>query len=318
MVFKQLILFALIAVFSSKLQAQNVLGIDVSKWQGTINWELVAEDGYVFSWVKATEGMTYTDPKFYTNIEGGISEDLIMGAYHFARPDNNTAQQDATNFLNVASAYIGTGFLPPVLDLENPYVNGQAVLLTELFTSEELSLWAQEWMEAIHNATGVAPFLYVNGNYANHLSPDLNSYGLWFAQPDETLNPPSNTGNWDTWGFKQYSWWGDISGISGDVDLNIFNGSIADLDTLIGLTTTSMISTLDFTVSAFPNPTKNSIYLNTHSGIQNAIMFDLKGVNQMLPYSNQKIDCSRLKPGIYYLKITSNQGQVVTHKIFKL
>ena len=45
-------------------------------------------------------------------IEGGISEDLIMGAYHFARPDNNTAQQDATNFLNVASAYIGTGFLP--------------------------------------------------------------------------------------------------------------------------------------------------------------------------------------------------------------
>ena len=70
------------------------------------------KDGYVFSWVKATEGMTYTDPKFYTNIEGGISEDLIMGAYHFARPDNNTAQQDATNFLNVSSAYIGTGFLP--------------------------------------------------------------------------------------------------------------------------------------------------------------------------------------------------------------
>ena len=67
------------AIFSSKLQAQNVLGIDVSKWQGTINWELVAEDGYVFSWVKATEGMTYTDPKFYTNIEGGIWEELIMG-----------------------------------------------------------------------------------------------------------------------------------------------------------------------------------------------------------------------------------------------
>ena len=88
------------------------------------------------------------------------------------------AQQDATNFLNVASAYIGTGFLPPILDLENPYVNGQAVLLTEHFYSEELSLWAKEWMEAIHNATGVAPFLYVNGNYANHLSPELNSYGL--------------------------------------------------------------------------------------------------------------------------------------------
>ena len=79
-----------------------------------------------------------------------------------------------------------------------------------------------------------------------------------------------------------------------------------------------MISKLDFKVSAIPNPTKNSIYINTHSGIQNAIMFDLKGVNQMLPYSNQKIDCSRLKLGIYYLKITSNQGQVVTQEIFKL
>jgi len=67
------------------------LGIDVSKWQGTINWELVAEDGYVFSLVKAWEGMTYADPKFYTNIDSGISEGLIVGAYHFIRPDNNTA-----------------------------------------------------------------------------------------------------------------------------------------------------------------------------------------------------------------------------------
>ena len=58
--------------------------------------------------------------------------------------------------------YIGTGFLPPVLDLENPYSNGQAILLTEMFTSEELSLWVQEWMNEVESETGVVPYLYIS------------------------------------------------------------------------------------------------------------------------------------------------------------
>ena len=124
--------------------SQTIYGIDVSHWQGNIDWELLSEDGYTFSWVKATEGMTYTDPMFFNNISNGMATDIVMGAYHFARPDNNTAEEDATNFLNIASDYIGPGFLPPVLDLENPYSGGQVIVLTDLFTAQQLSDWVAE------------------------------------------------------------------------------------------------------------------------------------------------------------------------------
>ena len=142
----------------------------------------------------------------------GLNAGVVMGAYHFARPDNNLATEDAANFLTHASPYIGPGFLPPVLDLENPYSGGQAILLTDLFTSNELSTWALEWMNIVENETGVAPIIYINGNYANYLNSSLNAYGLWFAQPDELMTPPTNLGNWSDWNFKQYSWWGEVSG----------------------------------------------------------------------------------------------------------
>ena len=219
---------------------QDILGIDVSNWQGNIDWEQVKADGYTFAWAKSTEGMTYTDPMFFTNMENGLDANVIMGAYHFARPDNNTPQEDAANFLNIASAYIGNGFLPPVLDLENPYSGGQAILLTDMFTSEELSNWAQAWMVEVETQTGISPFIYINGNYANYLNSSLTEYGLWFAQPDENLSPPINIGTWEDWKFKQYSWWGDISGIQGDVDLNIFNGTLQDFNTIIGINTTQI------------------------------------------------------------------------------
>ena len=230
-------------VFSSVISigfCQDVLGIDVSNWQGNIDWEQVKADGYTFAWAKSTEGMTYTDPMFFTNMENGLDANVIMGAYHFARPDNNTPQEDAANFLNIASAYIGNGFLPPVLDLENPYSGGQAILLTDMFTSEELSNWAQAWMVEVETQTGISPFIYINGNYANYLNSSLTEYGLWFAQPDENLSPPINIGTWEDWKFKQYSWWGDISGIQGDVDLNIFNGTLQDFNTIIGINTTQI------------------------------------------------------------------------------
>lgn len=316
--FKQLIFYIALSLGLQGVFAQNILGIDVSHWQGTIDWTLVGNDGYVFSWVKATEGMTYTDPKFFTNIEDGITAGLIMGAYHFARPDNNSAQQDATNFLNNAADYIGTGFLPPVLDLENPYSNGQAILLTEMFTSEELSLWVQEWMNEVESETGVVPYLYINANYAAYLSSSLNTYGLWFAQPDQNLDPPSNIGPWEDYGFKQYSWWGDVSGITGDVDLNVFNGSAEELDVLIGLNNTSEIKEFDKQIKIYPNPTSDWLYLSSDLNIASAILYDAKGIKQEVFRTNDRIDCATLKSGVYYLKIKNEQGLVFRYKVFRI
>ena len=234
---KTLHLFIVVLSFLTinKIHTQTILGIDVSKWQGNINWQQVANDGKVFAYVKATEGKTYTDPKFAVNAANGHSAGVVMGVYHFARPDNNTGAEDATNFVNVAGNYMGPGFLPPVLDFEDINRNGMTVYLSDIMTSSQLTAWIQEFLTTVQNLTGVNPSVYTSTNYAGYVNPSLNTYGLWIAKPNTSPTaPPTSLGNWTDWQFKQYSWVGSVSGISGNVDLNVFHGSIDDFNDLIG------------------------------------------------------------------------------------
>ncbi len=228
------LIFSVFLTFTNvKSYAQEVYGIDVSYHQGDIDWNAVANDGKVFAWVKATEGYTYDDPNFQDNMTNGQAAGVVMGAYHFARPDNNSATDEANHFLSVAGSYIGDGFLPPVLDLEDP----PNVNLQNLYTSSELTAWVQEWIDVVVQNTGVEPIIYTNGNYANYLQSSLNSYGLWIADPDgDPSDPPSSStlGNWNDWKFKQYSWSGTVSGINtSEVDLNVFNGTTEEFENLI-------------------------------------------------------------------------------------
>ena len=228
---KRIILLILIFISGnlSRLFAQQPLGIDVSHHQGIIDWSLVYNAGKVFAFVKATEGYTYNDPRFVSNMQNGTQAGVWMGAYHFARPDNNTAISEAQHFVQIAGNFIGRGYLPPVLDLEDP--PGHDLQL--LYTSHELSEWVRTWLETVEQLTGVEPIIYTNGRYTQYLESTLTSYKLWIAEPDGNTNPPDNLNHWSDWSFKQYSWTGNVPGINGDVDLDVFNGTIAELESLI-------------------------------------------------------------------------------------
>ena len=230
---------AFIFICSLALRAQTILGVDVSHYQsdapyGSINWGMVHTAGKKFAWSKSTEGTTYTDPAFITNMVNGHGNGVVMGAYHFARPETNSAVSEANYFLSVASPYIGAGYLPPVLDLEDPPSGGA---LSASFTSSALTTWVQTWMTTVQNATGVAPILYTDGTYANYLNSSLNTYKLWIADPDgsTTATPgPTYLGVWTTWAFKQYSWTSSVSGIlNPNVDLNVFHGDSVAFNALI-------------------------------------------------------------------------------------
>ncbi len=226
---KKIFFIFLFMVSALVARAQQPFGIDVSHHQGAIDWSLVYADGKVFAFVKATEGVTYNDPQFVTNMNGGTNAGLLMGAYHFARPDNNSAVDEANHFVQVAGPYIGNGYLPPVLDLEDPPGDD----LQTMYTSQELTQWVRTWLQTVEDSTGVRPIIYTNGRYTQYLSSSLNSYKLWIAEPDGSpTSPPDNLGHWTDWAFKQYSWHGNVSGISGEVDLNVFNGTMAELDSL--------------------------------------------------------------------------------------
>ena len=235
---KLLLFIAAYAVCYCNTRAQTILGVDVSHYQGTITWSQVkSPGGKTFAWAKATEGVGYTDPNYVTNATTGTAAGVIMGAYHFAHPETNTAAAEASYFLSVAGPYIGAGYLPPALDLEDP-PGGTA--LTSYFTSAALTAWVQAWMTAVENATGVKPVIYIDGSVAAFLNSSLNTYPLWIADPDGSATaPPATTGVWTTWTFKQYSWTGTVSGISGTgaEDLDVFNGTTTAFNNLIGSNT---------------------------------------------------------------------------------
>jgi GH25 family lysozyme M1 (1,4-beta-N-acetylmuramidase) len=227
MMVKRLLLCAMSSLLVLHTNAQVLLGIDVSTYQGSITWSSVKNtSGKKFSWAKATEGVNITDGTFVNNEVNGTTAHVVMGAYHFSRPETNSATAEANYFLSVAGSYIHAGNLPPALDLEDP--GGTSPGLTSFFTSAALTSWVQTWMTTVQSATGVTPVLYTSGSICNYLGSSLHTYKLWTADPDGSATAtPSATyiGTWPTWTFKQYSWTGAVSGISGNVDMDSFNGT---------------------------------------------------------------------------------------------
>lgn len=213
-----------VAKLTSKSSTEYANGIDVSHWQNDINWNEVAGAGYHFAFVKATEGNGFKDWYFTSNIDNGTESGMLVGPYHFARPDlNNTGKEEAEYFLSEVGDYIESGYLRPVLDLE----------VTGGLGKTALSAWVVEWMETVKSATGVEPLIYTNLNFIlNHLDQSVTSYDLWIAYwtcdptPTYDIPPTGSFPNWSFWQYQAPSACGSYSipGIEGGVDLNIFNG----------------------------------------------------------------------------------------------
>lgn len=210
----------------SKVKDDHVYGLDVSHWQSDINWPKVVDAGYVFTFVKATEGVGWLDVKFIENITEGTEAGELMGAYHFARPDRNTSgKEEAEYFLSEAGDYLESGYIRPVLDLE----------VGKELTRSEMTTWVMDWMETVETRSGVQPLLYTNMYYINHyLTDEVTKYDLWIAywscEPEPTFDIPP-TGRWADWSFWQYYGPGGcgynagyVPGIETNIDLNIFNG----------------------------------------------------------------------------------------------
>ncbi|HVT30714.1 MAG TPA: GH25 family lysozyme, partial [Lacipirellulaceae bacterium] len=213
----------------------GVFGIDVSHFQGTVDWSQVRSSGKGFAFVKATGGTEFTDDNFALNMQNGKSAGLLMGAYHFAYPADYSAVFEAQHFLAIAGTYTGTSYLPPVLDIEDDLVNGSTPGAS--LGKAALSKWILDWATYVEQKTGVKPILYMTRYYAaNYMDPYLNSYPIWIVTDSgDPGAEPSNLSPWSDWTFQQYRYGssgGSCPGVSGPVDLDSFNGSVADLDAL--------------------------------------------------------------------------------------
>jgi GH25 family lysozyme M1 (1,4-beta-N-acetylmuramidase) len=195
-------------------------GIDISHHQGTVSWSKVSSAGVTFAFMKATEGSTYADPTLRTNWAGAEKQGIFRSAYHFARPSTGSAVAQARYFVSKAGSFSDKGDLPPVLDLEASGGLGRT----------SLTRWVSDWLTTVERLTGRTPIIYVSpGFWEGYLgnSTAFHHYPLWVAHYG--VSRPRVPGGWPTWTFWQRTSTGRVSGIAGNVDMNKFNGSSAQL-----------------------------------------------------------------------------------------
>ena len=177
-------------------------GIDVSHWQGDINWQKVKSSGIDFAFIKATEGVGYVDPCFKSYTQGAAAAGLHIGAYHFLR--SGDVKKQAQDFLNAIKPYKLD--YPVAVDVEH----------NELLKLGRAGLtdFVIEFLDILKSA-GYYPMIYTGYNWCiNHLYMSKIKYNLWFAR----YNDHKGYGNVSIW---QYSSTGRVQGINGNVDLDI-------------------------------------------------------------------------------------------------
>jgi len=198
-------------------------GIDVSHWQGTIDWTKVSAAGKKFVYIKASESRSFVDKKYATNRSLAKANGLFAGAYHFAQPDADVgdAAAEADHFIKTAAWT--SGDLLPVLDLE----------VTGGLDPAALTTWVKQFVRRIYNKTGVRAVIYVSPSFWSNRMGNTqwfanNGYRvLWVAHWTTASEPTVPAGNWGTygWTFWQYTSKGSVPGISGNVDLNRYRGT---------------------------------------------------------------------------------------------
>lgn len=195
-------------------------GIDVSYWQNTINWDAVAATGIDFAIMRVSHGLGTYDTKFQTNWSESRRVGLRHGVYqYFSGSDDPTAQ--AQLMLSEMGA-MQDGDLPPTLDVEQGDNEGIPVA--------QMNANIQTWMDVVEGALGVTPIIYTGASAWGSMTggADRRENPLWTA--NWTSECPYVPDPWTDWTFWQYSATGSISGISTNVDLDVFDGSPAQLD----------------------------------------------------------------------------------------
>ncbi|MCC3405388.1 MAG: peptidoglycan-binding protein [Microcoleus sp. PH2017_10_PVI_O_A] len=187
----------------------SIRGIDVSDYQPNVNWQAVAKGGILFAFVKSTEGATLVSQTFARNWTGMKAAGIQRGAYHFFRPASSI-QGQIDLFLKTVK--LEAGDLPAVLDVET----------TGGLSGDELCDRATTWLEAVEKATLMRPIIYTYPGFWDNLGTQrLADYPLWIAHYT-SAEEPWVPGGWKTWTFWQYSDTSTVSGVSGNVDANIF------------------------------------------------------------------------------------------------
>lgn len=199
----------------------EVRGVDVSSYQGTIDWPALAAQDIDFAYVKATEGSGFVDDTFATNLQGARDAGVLVGAYHFFSFESPGAAQ-AENV--VATVPAERGLLPVAIDVEH-----YGSFSHDPPDPAEVRAELRVLVAALREHYGVEPVIYATqAAYSRYVAGELADSPLWIR----AVYLPPRVSDGREWTFWQYSHRDRLDGYDGDesfIDLNVFRGDLQEL-----------------------------------------------------------------------------------------
>lgn len=204
----------------------GVVGIDVSSYQGAVDWVSFTKVKRSFAFVKATEGSSYRNPYFGSQFGGAKAAGMYAGAYHFANPGGKSGKTQATYFVKYGGAWKMDGkTLPGVLDIEyNPYGGGTCYGLSK----KKMVAWINDFVTTYKKLTTRDAVIYTTTDWWTRCTGNTTKFRytnpLWVARWTPTKGAGTLPGGWPYYTFWQYS--------ATVIDQNRFSNTLARLKVL--------------------------------------------------------------------------------------
>jgi GH25 family lysozyme M1 (1,4-beta-N-acetylmuramidase) len=204
-----------------QVRVGSVPGVDVSSYQGNVDWQPLWDAGNRFAYVKASEGINYVNPNFPQQYNGSFDVGMIRGAYHFAHPDQSSGADQAGYFVDHGGGWSPDGrTLPGALDIEyNPDGDNCYGL-----SPGDMGTWIKDFSETYRARTSRYPLIYTSTNWWNQCVQGVfnATNPLWVARYSDAVGPlPAGWGFHTIW---QYT--------STPLDQDTFNGAYDRLQVL--------------------------------------------------------------------------------------
>lgn len=217
-----LICFGIIPWNTPSTEKYPVRGVDLSHYQGDVDWQVLSQEGIQFAFIKATEGSSSIDPNFHQNFQRATKTSLRIGAYHFFSFESGGITQ-AEHFIQQVPKF--AKMLPPVIDLEF-YGEFQSNPPSKEVVQRELSSCSNRLEEYY----GIKPIIYTTYScYKQYISGSFLQHDIWIR--DIMTRPHLNDER--QWTFWQYTSRARLSGYQGDtpyIDCNVFYGTQKQFD----------------------------------------------------------------------------------------
>jgi lysozyme len=224
-------------VFKTDPTAYAIKGIDLSHYNGSVDWPTLATSGYSFAYLKATEGASFQDTSFKPNWGASGSTNIVRGAYHTFR-FCSTVDAQIANFMSMNP--VDTSTLPPAVDIEPAGAASYQTALDKpvggcvVKNIEDERLALLDFLEKIQQKTGKVPVIFgASDVFRDLIDARFKKFNFWIAQYRATGGPDITLPGETPWTLWQHSSYAKVAGIQGDTDENVFFGNQADFQAFV-------------------------------------------------------------------------------------